>query len=295
LYLSILKKKKKKKKKKKEVDKKPPKILHNLLFNLMSSENTSLSNDYKTWTVREWITEIIDMKQNGKSFNSPKNQEGWTILMCAIKYADIKIIQQILNAKDHKGNRLINIDAKDHNGNTALSIAVDTGDEKKILLLMTSGANIDLASTKCSNKARKKLKNLHINIQNANIEFIRTILMGNFERAKQLLENTPVEVNAIVSNPDQTLYYDTTALICAAKKGHMKLVELLLKHPYIDVNLRDFLGVPPLMYAVEKGYTKVVELFLKQPYIDVNIKNNDGVTALMWAAEGDLLKLWSYC
>jgi len=85
-------------------------------------ENLSLSENCKTWTLREWLTKIIGMPHNKEDFNL-ENSNGETILICAVKYANCMIIQQILNARDAQGYRLINIDAQDNNGNTALVIA----------------------------------------------------------------------------------------------------------------------------------------------------------------------------
>ncbi len=110
--------------------------------NLVAIENSSTSDSCKTWTPREWITKIISMKINKEDFNALQNADGQTILMCATKYADCKIMQQVLNAKDSQKNMLADINALDKHGNTALSIAVVQGNLKKVDLLLKNGADV---------------------------------------------------------------------------------------------------------------------------------------------------------
>ena len=83
--------------------------------------------------------------------------------MCTTKYANCEIMQQVLNIRDAKGNRRININAKDKNGDTALSIAAKAGDDEKILLLLKNGADVELAKKKVSEEA---CENLDLNIIN---------------------------------------------------------------------------------------------------------------------------------
>ena len=68
----------------------------------------------------------------------------------------------------------------------------------------------------------------------------------------------------------------------ASQLGHDGVVELLLIHPAIDVNLAttDF-GSTPLITASSWGRVKIVEHLLGHPQTDVNKKRaSDGVTAL---------------
>jgi len=63
-------------------------------------------------------------------------------------------------------------------------------------------------------------------------------------------------------------------------KNKENLLEIFLRHPAIDVNLKCH-GTTPLMYAMRSGSPKSVKLLLGHPKIDVNFQNKDGRTALI--------------
>lgn len=250
----------------------------------------TLLDGCETWTPRDWIKKIIGMIQNKNDFNAPQNSDGQTILMCATKYTGCKVMQQVLNAKG-----LVDVNVRDIHGNTALSIAAELGDIEKMNLLLENGADVILAKEKISNKASRKLCNL------INEPFLKAIYNGDCRKVKSLLENTPVDVNAKLSFSDmsdkrmtmlsQISKYtfgqeadEWVALVCAAQKGYKDIVELLLKQPNIDVNIRDNQGFSALIRAAQERLGEIVELLLEQPNIDVNAQSNIGITALECAA-----------
>jgi ankyrin repeat protein len=53
-----------------------------------------------------------------------------------------------------------------------------------------------------------------------------------------------------------------TALSWAARNGHVKLVEKLLREPQIDINSKDKEGCGPLSWAVQNGHTEIVQKLL---------------------------------
>lgn len=251
---------------------------------------------YESLTDRDWISKIVHMNLKGEDFNAPQNADKQTILMCATKYANSKIMQQILNVKDSKGNRVVDINAKDRDENTALSIAAETGDKEKILLLLTNGADVEaeFAGKKLSGKKKKLLKVIYEEVfgTNVRVEFCKQVCHGNLQKVKSLLESNTIDVNQ--GNP----------LIIAMIEGYKEIVELLLEQPDIDVNLslditqlgidndrkqmllkQNLDVITPLGIAVERGYKEIVELLLKHPGIDVNKQLNNGATALIIAAE----------
>lgn len=53
------------------------------------------------------------------------------------------------------------------------------------------------------------------------------------------------------------------------------IVNLLLSHPNIDVNMMNFGGDTPLHIAAYSGDELATEILLNDPRVDVNIKNDD--------------------
>ncbi|MHB1948928.1 MAG: ankyrin repeat domain-containing protein [Gammaproteobacteria bacterium] len=74
-----------------------------------------------------------------------------------------------------------------------------------------------------------------------------------------------------------------TLLICAARKGLVKAVRLLLGYEGIDCNIQDGAGMTALMHAAKKGYDMTVELLLKAG-AKPDIKDTIGNTALHMAS-----------
>jgi len=232
-----------------------------------------MEEDYSTFTNKEWITKIVQMKANGDDFNAPLNSFGWNILMCSTKYSDCKIMQQILNSKDDQGIRLVDINFKSSNGDTALSMAANMKNEEKILLLLSNGADMTLAKAKVPNKANKKmLQNLYRKVQKDSKEFIMEVFLKNTQKAGKLLKEKSVNVNMKIKNPIPSNISEIYALIHASETGQIEIVDMLLKQSNINVNIQDNLGITALICAAENGHSKVVEMLLKHPKIDVNIQ-----------------------
>lgn len=75
----------------------------------------------------------------------------------------------------------------------------------------------------------------------------------------------------------------TTAMVCAASKGHIEVVRYLAKRG-AEVNTAYWDGVTPLMLAASEGYSDIV-LYLCTHGADVNVVEMDGENALMRAAD----------
>lgn len=91
---------------------------------------------------------------------------------------------------------------------------------------------------------------------------------------KDILYNSPINVNA-------TVYGYSNLLIQALHSEKPSVVELLLKHPYYDINLQTPKDkYTALMYASKWGFTDIVQKMLQHPQINVNIENYENETAL---------------
>ncbi|KAH6890175.1 hypothetical protein BKA70DRAFT_1120663 [Coprinopsis sp. MPI-PUGE-AT-0042] len=80
----------------------------------------------------------------------------------------------------------------------------------------------------------------------------------------------------------------SSALQQASARGYLRIVNLLLESPGIDVNHTDSGGWTPLMFACNGGFVGTVKRLLQVPGINVNAtsgsKGSQGWTALMLAA-----------
>lgn len=101
---------------------------------------------------------------------------------------------------------------------------------------------------------------------------------NNVGVVKQLLEQ-PAGIDVNREDPD----FHYPPLSKAAESGYESMVELLLSHPDVDVNLST-MGKTPLECACEAGQANTVKLLLACPRVDKNIRYGTGFTPLITAA-----------
>jgi len=79
-------------------------------------------------------------------------------------------------------------------------------------------------------------------------------------------------------------------LIIAVEKNFVDIIELLLKHENIDVNIQNIDGNTPLHISL---YTNddIAKLLLDHKDIDVNIQNIDGNTPLQITTNPEIIEL----
>ena len=93
------------------------------------------------------------------------------------------------------------------------------------------------------------------------------------------------------ANPNEKGFRDFTALHIAARSGKIELVEYLLNHESIDVNVTSEWGDTPLTMAVKYGEKEVVKRLLQREDINVQQITNDDKIALHFAIEIDDLSI----
>jgi serine/threonine-protein phosphatase 6 regulatory ankyrin repeat subunit B len=94
---------------------------------------------------------------------------------------------------------------------------------------------------------------------------------------------TPLQLQFASAADIEAMSSPGARLIGAASDGDKKLVQKLLKEEKIEVNVRDWDELTPLIPAASAGHLDVVKLLLKEG-ADVNAKDKDGITALMEAS-----------
>lgn len=73
------------------------------------------------------------------------------------------------------------------------------------------------------------------------------------------------------------------ALIAATKEGHVAVVERLLQFSGVDLSNRDDEGKTALIYACQENHMEIINLFLVQEGVDTELVDNEGMTALSWS------------
>ena len=113
------------------------------------------------------------------------------------------------------------------------------------------------------------------NLSRLNDELHIASVTGDMSQVNSLLECQQLDINAHFGRLEET------ALMEAAKKGHINVVEILLAHKQIDVNKKQIAGVSAYMAAAERGHTDIMRLFRGHGGVDVY---TEGGSALILAA-----------
>ena len=101
---------------------------------------------------------------------------------------------------------------------------------------------------------------------------------------------TPLQLQFASAADIEAMSSPGARLIGAASDGDKKLVQKLLKEEKMDINVRDWDELTPLIPAASAGHFDVVKFLLKEG-ADVNAKDKDGITALMEASIMGKLKV----
>lgn len=99
---------------------------------------------------------------------------------------------------------------------------------------------------------------------------------GSIDIVKLLLMQKHIHVNAAEIGKEAPLW-------AAAAAGHTNVVQELLAHSKIDIN-ETYISDTALLAAARKGHAKVVDLILRDSRVQPNRGDGDGRTALWWAA-----------
>lgn len=108
----------------------------------------------------------------------------------------------------------------------------------------------------------------------------RASKQGHIEVVKRLLKEKDVAVNALWTSRSHF-----SALMVACVGGHTEVIKLLLTRPDIDTNKETpTRGWTALFFAGDMDFKEIVEMLLKHPKIDVSHQDRAGYTILIHAA-----------
>ena len=251
------------------------------------------------------LTQRQDIDVNGLS-------KGSTPLVVAIDKGFNDISEHLLKQNN------INVNLQDNCGLTPLGAACENN-RFEIVKILTQKQDIDVnglskgrtplvvAIDKGFNDISEHLlkqNNINVNLQdNCGLTPLGAACENNrFEIVKILTQKQDIDVNGLSKG--------ITPLVMAAKRGYNGMVEHLLKHDNIQVNLRDGNGETPLatqrqdidvnglskgssrfLVAIDKGFNDISEHLLKQNNINVNLKDYLGVTPLGAACENNRFEI----
>lgn len=176
-------------------------------------------------------------------------------LFQAVQKNNLVSVKEILAAKT------VSIDVKNSKGETPLMVATYLKYNAIASYLMEQGANVNAQDSVL------------------NSPFLYAGAAGNLELVQK----------ALAHGADFTVFnrYNGTALIPAAEKGHLEVVQVLVNTPNFPINHVNRLGWTALMEAIVLSNGGAVHIAIVQALIDggvdVNIPDHDGKTPLYHA------------
>jgi ankyrin repeat protein len=192
-------------------------------------------------------------QQATQSVNHKMDQLNQALLAAAAKGDRETIAKLLADGAD--------IDATDEKGRTSAMIAVHTNQLPVFLLLVEKGANINIRDDRSDNPL------LYAGAEGM-LDFVKA---------------------SVAAGADTTITnrFGGTALIPAADRGHVEIVEYLLAHSDVDIDHVNNLGWTALLEAVilgdgGKNHQEIVKLLIEHG-ADVNLADHDGVTPLQHA------------
>ena len=259
---------------------------HNADTNVINLKNQNVMH----WASFANNSQVVDILLKKKcDFVNMKDGEGQTPLHIAIRYGQLRIVKQLLQANTHH-------DLQDINGDTPLNIACKHGHLEIVKQLLQAQADPNISNTDGKTPLYVASSGGHLqiveqliqaqvnpNIPNVNGEtpLYTACEYGELEVVQQLIQ---AEADPNISNND-----GITPLYIASSDGHLEIVETLLQ-AQADPNIPNIDGETPLYTASKYGELEVVQRLI-QAQADPNVSNNDEKTPLYIASCKGLLEI----
>jgi ankyrin repeat protein len=193
---------------------------------------------------------------------------GWnktSALMLAAKANNLDIVEMLIA-------RGASLDLQNSLGDSALMIAAEKGNFDIVVALANAGANIGLQNEYKHTAAILATENGHLEVV-------------------QWLVHFAIEKDDIADQLEVRNRYDKNVTLVAAEFGKLDILAWLVADMKVDVNMKTWKGITPLMYGCsgnkteEKTREAIVDCLLNNG-AKVDNTSKDGDTALFWAAIG---------
>ena len=229
--------------------------------------HTELIEKILILAVRKGAVDIVDFLVKHSSVNVNILDESEPLIIVAANRRQQPSSRGYLDIVRSLLSKSCDVNMKGSEGNTALARACDQGNQAMVELL---------------------LSHLEVDVNTVGEDELTPLLCaargGNKAIVELLLARKEIQVNHRGSK-DQPDIRGKSALIWAGEMGHSDIVQLLVRHPEVEINMKDEDGYTGLIWAADNGFLDAVTEFLKHPKIDVNAVDLDGHSALTWAAD----------
>ena len=163
----------------------------------------------------------------------------------------------------------LDINRRHDNGSTALWIA-SAGEHYGVVQLLLEHPGTNLTKGMADNQdvtleIAKLIYDNAITKLQLGMELLVASVLGNSEKVDELIQHS----GSVINSMDQ---YHRTPLFWASTRGHTQVVQVLLGHDQILINVaKSTTGGTALFQAAKYGYSEIISLLLKQSQTDVNI------------------------
>ena len=183
-------------------------------------------------------------------------------------------LRLILQKIENMAERKIVMNAKDEKNRSGLLLSIINGHTIVAGFLIEQGVDVNLASNSRNNE------------REGQTSLIVASLYG-YTDIVQLLINSGVRVDARCKDK-------TGAACCAAEKGHIDVLKILLSHNKKLADEKGYCGRTPLATASRHGHMEIVKYLINEFNSKIDAQDNDRQTPLMLAASSNHASVVSF-
>ncbi|KAM3525100.1 hypothetical protein MY4038_007456 [Beauveria bassiana] len=270
--------------------------LHYWMPHVEGCERNSTGKDdilhYSLWPKEDLFKQVDDMNIDGTCLVSP-----WTtILHLAAEHGFLERLQVAL-AQAGDGQSQIN--TKNSEGQTPFQLAIQNGHHEAVRMLLDTG-KVDVNA-----RDHRQASALLMAAERGHVGIVQTLLQVGetpsiFGGKSTIFPAAAQLYHSVVGNASDTARKvdldsrdcdGNSALLLAAKKGHLRVVKDLLCKGKVDVNSKNIAHESALLSASRHGYIEIVQTLLARDGVDVNAKGCGGHSAIMLAAKNGHLRV----